>query len=101
MNQKLQPVLELAQGLSLEDVPRLLGDLEEIRATAMARLMTPAPAAQPDELIEVDEASHRLGVSADYLYHTHSRLPFTRRQGRKLLFSAQGIEQYIRRRPVK
>jgi hypothetical protein len=42
-------------------------------------------------------AAVRLGVSPDYLYRNHRRLPFTRRMGRSLRFSSAGIEQYIRR----
>lgn len=89
MRQELQPALDQARTLAPEELPRFLGDLEEIRATAVARL------AAPDELLEVPEASHRLGVSPGYLYHHHAHLPFTRRVGRKLLFSACGIEEYI------
>ena len=90
-------LLEQARTLAPEELPRLLGDLEEVRATAVARLVAPAQSpAAPDELLEVPEASRRLGVSPGYLYRHHARLPFTRRVGRKLLFSASGIEEYIR-----
>jgi hypothetical protein len=57
----------------------------------MARLSTTA-LAQPvgvDELLSVDAASRRLGVSKDYLYRHGGDFHFTRRIGRKLLFSAQ------------
>src|SRR5580704_18419309 len=58
-----------ARTLPSEELPRLLGDLEEVRATALARLVAPPPAhTGPDELIDVQEASRRLGVSTDYLY---------------------------------
>lgn len=87
-----------ARTLGPEELPRLLGDLEEIRATALARLAAPQAAQElPDRLLEVPEASARLGVSVDYLYRNSKRFGFTRRQGRKLLFSARGIEQHIRK----
>jgi len=94
---ELEAVLNAARALDPGDLPRFLGHLEEIRATALARLTTPA--AQPavhDELLDVKEAAKRLGVSVKYLYSNHARLPFTRSMGNRRLFSAQGIEKYIR-----
>lgn len=97
MRAELQHVLTAAKELPAEDLPRLLGELEEIRCTAIARLTAPATTApQSDELLDVDEAARRLGTSKDYLYRHHARLPFTRRMGRNLRFSALGIEKYIR-----
>jgi excisionase family DNA binding protein len=97
MRNELQSVLIFARELPAEELPRLLGDLAEIQATAMARLIAPVPA-QPsgaDELLSIEEASRRMGVSKDYLYRHKTELPFTRRVGRKLLFSSLGIESYI------
>jgi hypothetical protein len=81
------------------ELPQLLGELEVIRATALMRLS--APTVQPclaDELIDIAEAGRRLGVSRSWLYHEHDNLPFARRNGRKLVYSAQGIEKYIKGR---
>ena len=50
---------------------------------------------QADELIDVSEASRRLGISEDYLYRNHKSFACTRHMGRKLLFSARGIEKHI------
>jgi len=99
MRSEFETVLVAARTLPPEDLPRLLGDLEEVRATALARLIPPVPVQRPpDELLGVEEAALRLGVSRDYLYHNHKRLPFTRRMGRSLRFSAHGIQTYIRGR---
>jgi hypothetical protein len=85
--------------LPLEELPRLLADLEEVRVTAMARLTAPIHAQHPpDELVAVDEAACLLGVSPNYLYHNHKRLTFVRRMGRRLLFSSNGIQAYLRSR---
>jgi predicted DNA-binding transcriptional regulator AlpA len=97
MREELESALIAAQTASLEELPRLLGDLEEVRAIAMARLIAPASPHTPDMLLEVDKAAERLGVSCDYLYRNHRRFPFTRRMGRALRFSAHGIEQYLKR----
>ena len=95
----MQPVLIAAQIMPREELPRLLGDLEEVRATAMARLACPVRTQYPpDELLDIEEAARRLGVSVGYLYRHHRRLPFTRRMGRRLLFSANGIQAYLRSR---
>jgi len=99
MRPDLEPILVSARLLSPEELPRLLGDLEEIRATALARLTAPAPQTQaPDTLLDVDEAAARLGQSRSYLYRHHKRFPFTRHMGRSLRFSANGIEHFLRQR---
>jgi hypothetical protein len=99
MRPELEIALTVARTLMPEEVPRFLGQIEEIRTTALARLTAPVPAQHsPDELLDVREAARRLGVSPNYLYHNHHRLPFTRRMGRNLLFSADGIQTYIRTR---
>ena len=96
MRDELQSALNAARQLPREELPRLLGELEEIRYTAIARL-APAPSVpQPDQLLDVDEAADRLGISKDYLYRNHSKFPFTRRMGRSLRFSTCGIEEYTK-----
>ena len=90
-----------ARELPAEELPDFIGRLESAKAVAWARLMTLTPASVPqehDELLSVEVAAERLGISKDYLYRHHSQYPFTRRQGRKLLFSALGIEKYIQQR---
>jgi hypothetical protein len=86
---------DAARDLPAEELPDLIGELEAIKATAWARLTTPTPQ-EHDELLDVEVAAGRLGVSQNYLYRHHSQYPFTRRQGRKLLFSALGIDKHIR-----
>jgi hypothetical protein len=96
MNTQLEPVLQAARTLPPAELPRLLGDLEEVRAVAYARLSTaPAPVQQADELLTVAQAAIKLNCSKDYLYK--ARFPFSRRLGRKLLFSRNGIEDYLRK----
>lgn len=95
MRQELQPVLEEAKTLAREELPKLLGELEEVRVTALARLTLPVAAATRDESLDVSEAARRLGVSTSYLYHHSRDFSFARHQGRKLLFSARGIEAHL------
>ncbi len=97
---KPEDVLRAARELPAEDLPTLIGQLEAAKATAWQRLAgKPEPAnGDHDELLAVPEAARRLGISEDYLYRHQSDYAFTRRQGRKLLFSAQGIDRHIRQK---
>ena len=97
MRQELLSAFVQAQTLAPEELPRLLGDLEEIRATALARLASPVAGGRPDELLDVEQAALRMNLSKDYLYRHHKRFPFARRIGRKLLFSSVGLESYLKR----
>ena len=95
--QSLDAVLKAVRESRAEDLPDLIGKLESIKAVAWARLAAPAKAEQDhDELLDVEAAASRLGISRDYLYRHSAEYSFTRRQGRKLLFSALGIEKHIR-----
>ncbi len=94
---KPEDILQAAREAALEDLPVLIGQLEAAKATAWARLTAPVPAqSEHDELLAVPEAARRMGVSEDYLYSHHQQYSFTRRQGRKLLFSALGIDKHIK-----
>lgn len=80
-----------------EALPRLLGDLAEIMATAQQRLSAPAPVIPIDELLSVGEAAKRLHCSKVYLYKNALNLPFARHLGRSLRFSSVGITEYLRK----
>src|SRR6267154_5961228 len=50
MRRELESALSQANSLAAAELPRFLGELEEIRAIAFARLIAPpAPVTQPDE----------------------------------------------------
>lgn len=90
--------------LGADELPRLLGELERLRAAMWARLVGLSANGQSrtghdqsDELLGVKEAARRLGSSPDYLYRSKD-LPFRVRIGRRVRFSAKGIECYIRQR---
>jgi excisionase family DNA binding protein len=95
---ELETALIAARTLPAEELPKLLGALEEVRCTALARLSAPTQRRNPDELIDVEQAAERLCMSRDYIYRHHNRFPFTRRIGRKLLFSSIGLDEYLHRR---
>jgi hypothetical protein len=97
MRRELEPVLQLASSLLPDELPQLLGDLELIRVTAFARLANPRVEQKMDELLSVEQAAARLHVSLNYLYRNHGKFSFTRREGRKLLFSSVGLDSYLRK----
>jgi hypothetical protein len=99
MRPELQSALDLARTLGPDELPRLVGELEEIRVTTLARITTPVAPARVDELLNVEQAAARLGCSTDYLYRHACQLPFTRRNtvGRALRFSSVGLDTYLRK----
>src|SRR6266436_6593307 len=85
----LERLRTVARELPAGELPSFIGELEAVKATAWARISAPPSApAEHDELLDVEAAAERLGVSRDYLYRHSQEYAFTRRQGRKLLFSA-------------
>jgi hypothetical protein len=98
MRSELHAVLRLAETASLEQIPALLGELEQIRVTALARLSTFAATSRPEELLDVGEIAKRMHTSVDYVYRNGRRWPFARRIGRKLLFSSSGFERFLARK---
>jgi len=54
-------------------------------------------AEEPDQLLTAEQAAKRLSTSEDFLYRAKD-LPFRVRLGRRVRFSARGIERYIRLR---
>ncbi len=102
-----QLLLDLARIIGLmpeETMPAVLAALSAMAGTAAARMLGKETAggrsaeAVPDENLSIEEAARRLGVSKDYLYRHAKRLPFTRRIGRRVLFSARGLERWNRQR---
>jgi excisionase family DNA binding protein len=96
MRAELQPVLKAAKELPADELPQLLGELEEVRCTALARLSSPPAQAQPnDEWLTVEEAACQYKLSCSYFYH-HGALPFVKRMGRRVLVSRPLLEKHLK-----
>ncbi len=96
MRNELEQALSAARTLPAEELPSLIGSLEEIKATALVRLTAPVIQPQaPDSLLSIDEAAQVLGMSKSYLYRHAGKFNFVRREGRSLRFSARGVQEYL------
>ena len=95
----LQRVLTAVARIPIENLPRLLGQLREAEASAMARLyatpISKSAMPEPERLLDVTEAAKRLNVSEDYLYRNWKKLPFAHKYDWGLRFSARRIDDYI------
>jgi hypothetical protein len=89
---------EAIREASPEARPGLVVQLAARVVAVAAGMGTPATliALGPDENLGADEAARRLGVSVDWLYK--SKLPFKVKIGRRVLFSARGLERWNRQR---
>jgi predicted DNA-binding transcriptional regulator AlpA len=92
------------------ELPALIGELEQAKAKAWARLAQPASLAAAESnvdyrsesrMVDIGEAAKRLGMSESWLYRNAALLPFsTRPNGRNWRFDTRGIDKYLRdRRP--
>ena len=84
-----------------EHVPEVLASLEALRARLWARLThSPAPPAEPDRLLTVDEAAARLGVTRDWL-RRRPALPFVVKLSDGVVrYSTRGLERFLRAHTV-
>jgi len=99
MRPEIATLMDLARTIPIGELPEFVGNVEQLKAIAWIRLAIPVAheSAQRDRQIDIDEAAGLLGVSESYLYQNHWKYPFTRREGRRLKFSANGIAAYIGR----
>jgi hypothetical protein len=88
-------LLRLVERLDREDLPRFIGILHETVTRAQLRLANP-PALPPDKLLAINQVAKRMHVSKDFVYRRGRKFPFCRPQARKLLFSANGLDEYLR-----
>jgi excisionase family DNA binding protein len=49
----------------------------------------------PARLLSLQETAERLGVSKSHVYHVAKDLEFMVKIGRRVMFSEQGLEEYI------
>jgi predicted DNA-binding transcriptional regulator AlpA len=87
---------ERVNELGPEQARALLIQLAALQAPLLARaLVGGRPGGDPDELLTVDVAARRLGLSEDWVYRHAPKLPFTVKVNRQVRFSARRLEAYI------
>lgn len=91
---------DLAETLPPDRIPEALGEIERLKAVLWGRMMAARPKKENhgDRLMTVKQAARRLNCSEGWIYAHADGLPFTRRMGRSLRFSEQGIQEYIEAR---
>jgi hypothetical protein len=86
------------RAIPADAVPDLLAELERMKAILWAQLMVSLKNGQTvpdgDRLLGAKETATRMGVSLDYVYKTKT-FPFAVKEGRRLLFSQRGLDQYL------
>ena len=68
-------------------------ELSAVVESAVRAAMRSAP--KDDRLLTVEEACGVLHVTQEWLYHHAKKLPFTRKIGGQLRFSANGVQRYM------
>lgn len=89
---------ERVNELAPDQARALLVQLATLQAPLLARALLLGggrASGDSDELLTVDVAARRLGLSEDWLYRHAGKLPFTVHVGRQVRFSARRLEAYI------
>ena len=101
-----QAVLAFEHGIaeaSGAELTTIIGELEQLKAAAWARLVTPAsngkaqagPSGENGKLLTPEEAAELLSVKVSWLYHNWRGLPFARKLSRKALrFNESGLHRW-------
>ena len=71
-------------------------ELESVVQRAVIAALRAAP--RDDKLLTVEEVCHVLNVNSEWVYHNAKKLPFVRKVGGMLRFSANGLQRYIESR---
>jgi excisionase family DNA binding protein len=103
IDQRLPDLAELLAdptAVPLEQIPAVLGELEQAKAALWARLTTPRSAAENgDRLLTLQEAAGLLGKSPAWLRRKAAGgvFPCARQIGRSWRFPATELERYVAR----
>jgi predicted DNA-binding transcriptional regulator AlpA len=99
--QKAPPLLSWDQLLSVphSEIPALVGELEQAKATLLARLVEPE-SREPEEdfLLTAAQVAEKLQVERNWVYRHKDKLGAMALSRKKLRFPSSGVEAYLRRR---
>ena len=100
---------ETVADLPVSEIPAILMRLASLQGVLLSRLAAGSSQSprdvdgegSADRNLSVREAAERLGMKSGYLYRHAKSLPFALKIGRRLLFSASGLERWNRRQQAK
>ena len=89
--------------LPAEAIAELRGQLAKVDTILLSRLLGSGgngngESLETDRLLSAKEVAVRMGVCLDYVYKNASEFPFARKEGRRVLFSDRGLEQYLQKK---
>jgi predicted DNA-binding transcriptional regulator AlpA len=93
----LPHLLSQVAELTPEELPAVLAAVAA-RMAAVQQEPRHEPTVDGDVNLPIAEAARRLSISRDWLYRHADKLPFTVRLGRRVTFSAAGLEEWRRKR---
>lgn len=97
----LMPQLEAkVQTISIQELPRLIGDLACLKAMADLRMRTGVqqlsePVAGETGYLNVEEVAHRFHVTPKWLYRHKKQMPHSQPSRKVLLFPEQAITKWF------
>lgn len=98
----IQALGQAVASVPLPDLPRLIGDLECLKATADLRMRTgtqsasPAPTAAGEvRYLTVKEVAERFHVMPKWLYRHKKQMPYSQPSRKVLLFPEQAITKWF------
>jgi excisionase family DNA binding protein len=83
------------QGIQAELVLEAFGPLLDRLADKIAQRISIKSAPKEDRLLTVEQVCEFLNVTEEWVYHNAKKLPFVRKVGGMLRFSANGLQRYI------
>ena len=87
------------EAVPASQIPALLARLSSLQTAIAARLMvTGEKTVETDNMLTIEQAAERLGVSADWIYRRSKKLPFIVRLGRNVRCSARELDRFLRNR---
>jgi len=98
-----------AAGLSADAVESLLAKCTLLQSALVNRLLALRCVSngngggqrEGDRLLSAKEIAGRMGVCLDYVYKNASEFPFAWKEGRRVLFSERGLEEYLQEKMKK
>ena len=90
--------LEQLAGVSADQIPEVLGELEQLKATLTQRLLVPVE--QRDRLLTAEEVAKRLGASTQFVYTHTAELGGCRLSERMLRFRQSDVDRFVRKATI-